>query len=66
MSDHDTELLECLREMRDACAICFRVIAGAGLADAVDAEFRRCGMKEGFGVRAGDAIAKAEGSDATT
>lgn len=54
------ELLESLMEMREACAACFRVIATQeGLVDAAEREFTSARLREGFGVRAQDAIAKA-------
>ena len=57
------ELLASLRETREVAAALFRVIAGRGLVDDVLAELPP-GMverTEGFGVRADQAIAKAEG-----
>ena len=42
-----------LREMIAACAACFRVISTVpGLAEKLEAEFKRAGVKEGFGVLA--------------
>lgn len=57
------ELLEACKETREACAACFRVIAflGGSAVDLLDVELSRCGVKEGFGQRAQNAIAKAEG-----
>ena len=55
------DLLNSLKEMREACAACFRVILQFdGATDILDAEFRRIGIREGFGQRASQAIAQAE------
>jgi len=55
------ELLDACKELRAACAACFRVIGAAGLVDQIEAELDTAGVTEGFGSRAGAAIAKAEG-----
>ena len=57
------ELLAACKELRDACAACFRVIArhDMDLFKEFDSEWRLSGITHGFGVRADRAIAKAEG-----
>ena len=66
------ELLAALKEMREACTAAMRVMADLDLAHrlGMDAETRQqrfvdelkmAGVKDGFGVRADQAIAKAEG-----
>lgn len=46
-----------LLEMREACAGLFRVISHSGdIIDAMEKEFQRIGLKEGFGKRAGDIL----------
>jgi hypothetical protein len=58
-------MIESLKEMREACAACFRVIAKRSeTIDEAEAEFSRIGLKEGFGGRCQDVIAEAERSDA--
>ena len=52
--------VELLKEMREACAACFRVIAQTEdptIMERFDAELSKCGVKEGFGVRTQDFIA---------
>lgn len=48
-----------LREARDACAACFRVIAEAGLSERLEAELQAAGVENGFGARM-DAALKAQ------
>ena len=56
------DLYEALKEMRNACAAAMRVIATDALAVTEwEAELRRIGVTDGFGVRANAALAKAEG-----
>ena len=55
------ELLAALKEMREACAAAFRVIQHGNLSGAFIKEAEAAGVTNGFGVRAQDAIAKAEG-----
>jgi hypothetical protein len=57
-----TQLIEALDEMREAAAACFRVIASVPkLSDRLEQELIRAGVKEGFGGRAQDVLAKARG-----
>jgi len=59
-------LLSCM-ELREACAACFRVISRRSeTADEMEAEFKRIGLIEAFGVRAQDAITKATGKEKPT
>ena len=58
------ELLASLKEMREACAACFRVIAKHKLSEDAEDEFILSGLRKRFGVRTGAAIAKAETHDA--
>lgn len=53
-------LSESLREMRQVCAALMRVVDETGAVDQMEVEFLVCGIKEGFGVRADEAIAKTE------
>lgn len=49
-------------ELREAVAACFRtIIRIPGLADRLETELIAAGVKEGFGKRAGEALAKARG-----
>jgi len=61
----NADLLACLKEMREACASCFRVIAVTDVPDnlipLLQAELKESGVADGFGLRADAAIAKAEG-----
>ncbi len=51
-----------LKEMKMACAACFRVIAVAALDKELEAELKAAGVENGFGKRAGEALAtKGEG-----
>jgi hypothetical protein len=66
--DIQAELLAALKECREAAAAAMRVIAdldtGADTGEGVDMlliELHRVGVSHGFGVRADQAIAKAEG-----
>lgn len=63
LHDAASELLEALKETREVAAALFRVISAMGLVDAVLAELPPglAERTEGFGARAGDAIAKATG-----
>jgi hypothetical protein len=56
----EIELLEALKEVTEACAATFRVIALHHI-ETFGFELKQAGVKEGFGVRAKAAIAKAEG-----
>jgi hypothetical protein len=57
----NAELLSSCKELTDACAACFRVIAReTGLPQKLDEEFQRIGLVEGFGTRAKAAILKAD------
>lgn len=58
------ELLALLKEATEASAACFRVIFEAGLVGELEAEFLKSGVVNGFGLRAKDAIAKAEATHA--
>lgn len=55
------ELLAALKEMREACAAGMRVLHIAGLEEPFLAEARAVGVTDGFGKRADELIAKAEG-----
>ena len=48
-----------LMEMRRACAACFRVIAVAKLDGELEVALRIAGVGDGFGIRAGEALAEA-------
>jgi len=55
------ELYQYLAEMREALAAAFRVIAQVpNLSLKLEAEFKHIGLKDGIGVRAQNALAKAE------
>jgi hypothetical protein len=55
------ELLAALKEMRDACAAALRAMSvSEGATGAFLPELRAAGIRDGFGVRADAAIAKAE------
>ena len=54
------EIIACLKEMREACAACFRVIYLRGLTEALEAEMLSTAVKDGFGVRCQDLIKKLE------
>lgn len=57
------DLLASCKELREAMAGAMRVIAEHGaLVEAFEAEMRRIGAKDGFGVRVEEAVAKAEGA----
>ncbi len=43
--------IDCLIEMRNACAACFRVIADNDLDFSLAFQLRKSGIKDGFGVR---------------
>lgn len=49
-------LLSSLKEMRDACAICFQIIFYHDLSVELDAKLSQTGIQPGFGVRAREAI----------
>lgn len=56
------DLLNALKQMREACAAAMRVIVAVdGATERFADELERAGIPDGFGKRAGDAIAKAEG-----
>jgi hypothetical protein len=50
--------IECMQEMRNACAACFRVIAKHELAEELEKELLDADVKKGFGVRFQDLIEK--------
>ena len=52
--------LDCLKEMREACAACFRVIARHELAEELETELTTSNVKKGFGVRFQDMIKEIE------
>lgn len=54
------ELLASCKELREAAAAMMRVLFDAGLEDQLVLELLSAGVKDGFGKRAGDVIAKAE------
>ena len=58
-------LLAALKEMRDAMAATMRVISmhddHSRIIDEMSQEFKSIGIRDGFGVRSQQAIAKAEG-----
>ena len=59
--DHSAELLASCKELREACAACFRVIARVpNLSEKLEVELRVAGVEKGFGKRAGDLISKVE------
>ena len=55
--------LDCLKEMREACAACFRVIARHELAEELEIELTLANVEKGFGVRFQDMIKTKEGKD---
>ena len=57
------DLLAALKDMRDALAAMMRVVAmhEGAIAEEFGQEIDRLGIRRGFGVRAQDAIARAEG-----
>jgi hypothetical protein len=48
------------KEMRDACAACFRVIASNNLTEELEEELVRTEIEPGFGVRCQNLIKKLE------
>ena len=56
----DRESLNCLKEIRDACAACFRIIGKYELARELEDELLEAGIKKGFGVRFQELIKKLE------
>lgn len=54
-------LLASLKEMREAAALAVRMLVEAGLSDEYIARGHALGIEDGYGARASDAIAKAEG-----
>ncbi len=54
------EIITTLKEIREGCAACFRVIADGGLDRQLEIELRRSGIKFGFGTRCQDLISKLE------
>ena len=61
---HARELLDAAKEMRDVAAVLMQLTAAQGVAADMEMLFTLADIKEGFGVRAQDAIAKAEGRKA--
>ena len=57
------EVLLVLKEMRNACAVCFRVIASNNLVKEFEEELVRTKIKPGFGVRCQNLIKKLEKGD---
>jgi len=55
--------IKCLKEMRNACAACFRVIARHELAEELEEELVLSNIKEGFGFRFQELIKKFEGKE---
>ena len=58
------DLLACCKELREAVAACFRAMASSGdemLTTRLELHLATAGIKNGFGVRAKEIIAKAEG-----
>ena len=58
---NNTEIIEILKEMREACAACFRVIARYDLSAELGHELGETIVKDGFGVRCQKLIKKLEG-----
>lgn len=56
--------LDSLKEMRNACAACFRVIARHELAEELETELILANVKEGFGLRFQNAIKAIENKTA--
>lgn len=52
------ELVEAAEQARDAAAAAFRVAAQTGTWDALEAEMKKAGVREGFGKRLDSAIAR--------
>ena len=48
------------KEMREACAACFRIIAWRGSSKKLESVLRESGVRSGFGVRCQKVIAKLE------
>jgi len=57
-----TALSDSLIEMRKVAALCFRIIADNELMDEFELHLRENHIKNGFGVRANDALAKLVGN----
>ena len=55
------DLLASLKEMREACALAVRMLVDAGLSDEYIARGHALGIVDGYGLRAQQAIDKAEG-----
>ena len=55
--------IKCLKEMRNACATCFRVIARHELAEELEEELVTSNIKEGFGFRFQQLIKKLDGKE---
>jgi hypothetical protein len=60
MFDRTVETIGCLKEMREACAACLRVLYIEGLVDEIENEWKKIGIKRGFGKRCQELIAKLE------
>jgi uncharacterized protein YqfB (UPF0267 family) len=55
------EIIKTLKEMREACAACFRVISNnESMVLLLDAHLKEIGVEDGFGVRCQDLIEKLE------
>lgn len=55
--------IKLLKEMRDACAACFRVIARHGLAKELEIELTISYVEKGFGVRFQKLIDELDGNE---
>lgn len=54
------EIISCLKEMREACAACFRVIGRHELTGVLETEFHKTIVQNGFGVKCQKLIEKLE------
>ncbi len=54
------EIIACLKEMREACATCFRVIYNGHLEHELRKELNLSKIKDGFGIRCQKLIKKME------
>ena len=55
------EIIDCLKEMREVCAACFRVIDNASMGVVLlEYELNKLGIKGGFGLRCQNLIKKLE------
>ncbi len=55
------EIIACLKEMREACAACFRVIYSGHLSHDLGKELTVLKIKDGFGIRCQELIRKLQG-----